>query len=141
MYAVANAADSPSVGNTERAAKIQARLETLGISDREFSERTGIDRKALRRAANGEPVRGSTYTAVETWLTRLERETAIEPPDLPEGFEYVGDPAEQLIAFEVGEGPTKVVVKGPIRDADLIREQATKLVEEAIRAATKRTRT
>jgi transcriptional regulator with XRE-family HTH domain len=124
------------VGNTERAAKIQERLDALGISDREFAERSGIDRKALRRAANGESVRGSTYTAIETWLTRLERETGdLEPEPLPEGFEYVGDPAERFIAFEVGEGRTRVVVKGPIRDADLLREQAAKLVEQAYRDA------
>lgn len=141
MYAVADGAESRPVGNTERAAKIQSRLDALDISDREFAERTGIDRKALRRAANGESVRGSTYTAIETWLTRLERETGdIEVPELPEGFQYLGNPAEQLIAFEVGEGPTRVVVKGPIKDADLIREQAAKLVEQAYRAAAKRNR-
>ena len=135
MYAVADTADLAPVGNKERAAKIQARLDELGISDREFAERSGLDRKALRRAANGEPVRPSTYTAVETWLDRLEREAGKGVPDLPEGFEYVGDPSQQFIAFEVGEGPTKVVVKGPIRDADLLREQASKLVEQALRSA------
>lgn len=138
MHAVADEADSAPVGNIERAARIQARLEALGISDREFAERSGIDRKALRRAANGEGVRGSTYTAIETWLARLEREVGMDAPELPEGFEYVGDPAERFIAFEVGEGLAKVVVKGPIRDADLLREQATKLVEQAMREARKR---
>lgn len=138
MYAVADDAESGGVGNAERAEKIQARLSSLGISDREFEARSGVDRKALRRAANGESVRGSTYTAIETWLERLEREVGRDVPDLPEGFEYIGDPAEQFIAFEVGEGPTRVVVKGPIKDADLIREQASKLVEEALRSASER---
>lgn len=135
MHAVADTADSLPVGNRERAGEIQSRLDALGISDREFAERSGIDRKALRRAANGESVRPSTYTAIETWLSRLEREVGMVPPELPGGFEYVGDPAQQFIVFEVGEGPTRVVVKGPIKDADLLREQATKLVEQAILAA------
>lgn len=138
MYAVADTADSSLVGNRERSEKIQARLDELGISDREFAERSGVDRKALRRAANGEAVRPSTYTAIETWLDRLEREAGTDVPELPDGFEYVGDPAQQFITFEVGEGPTRVVVKGPIRDADLLREQATKLVEQTIRAAEKK---
>jgi transcriptional regulator with XRE-family HTH domain len=136
MHAVADTADSAPVGNEERAQRIQSRLDALGISDREFAERTGIDRKALRRAASGEAVRPSTYTAIETWLGRLERE--VGAPELPEGFEYVGDPAESFIAFEVGEGRAKIVVKGPIRDADLLREQAERLVERAEREARER---
>jgi len=138
MYAVADRADSTSVGNEERANRIRSRLEHLGISDREFAERTGIDRKALRRAANGEAVRGSTYTAIETWLTRLERELGVE--DLPEGFEYVGDPADRFITFEVGEGLARVVVKGPIADADLLRAQALELVQETMRLAEEKRR-
>lgn len=136
MYALANGADSAPVGNTERAAKIRERLDALGISDREFAERTGIDRKALRRAANGESVRGSTYTAIETWLTRLERETGdLEVEPLPEGFEYVGDPSERFIAFEVKEA--RIVVKGPIQDADLLREQAERIAARARHEAEK----
>lgn len=138
MHALADEADSAHVGNTERAEKIRNRLQKLGISDREFAERTDIDRKALRRAANGEPVREVTYTAVETWLTRLEREAGAGAPALPEGFEYLGDPTEQLITFEVGEGPTKVVVKGPISEPDLVRAQALKLVEETRRLVARR---
>jgi transcriptional regulator with XRE-family HTH domain len=118
------------VGNTERAAKIQSRLDALGISDREFAERTGVDRKALRRAANGEAVRGSTYVAIETWLTRLERETGdVEVEELPEGFEYIGDPRQRFISFEVPDA--RIVVKGPIEDADLLREQAERIAERA----------
>ena len=80
MYAVAGTAQSGRVtGDVERAAKIQERLDALGISDREFQERTAINRKVLRRAANGESVRGTSYTAIETWLTRLERENAMGP--------------------------------------------------------------
>lgn len=138
MYAVANGEESGSVGNTERAQKIQQRLDALGISDREFAERTGVDRKALRRAANGDPVRGSTYTAVETWLTKLEREVGQDMPELPEGMRYVGDPADRFIAVEVGEGPTRVVFKGTPEDADLLREQAMKWAEAAARLSAER---
>lgn len=132
MHALSDEADSAPVGNAARAEKIQNRLQVLGISDREFAERTGLDRKALRRAANGEPVREVTYTAIESWLTRLEREAGISAP-LPEGFEYVGNPAERFISVEVGEGDARVVFKGSVEDADVLREQALKLVEETRR--------
>ena len=141
MHAVADTADSLPVGNRERADEIQSRLNALGISDREFAERSGIDRKALRRAANGESVRPSTYTAIETWLSRLEREVGMVPPDLPEGFQYVGDPAQQFISVEVGEGPDRVVFKGPIESADILREQAAKVLEATKRTAETKRRT
>lgn len=132
MYAVANAADSTLVGNTERANKIQSRLEALGISDREFAERTGVDRKALRRAANGESVRPSTYTAIETWLDRLEREVGADLGDLQPGVTPVGDPADDLFAIEVytPAGTIQAIVKGQPKDADLIRETALKLMKD-----------
>jgi transcriptional regulator with XRE-family HTH domain len=127
MYAVADTAQSVGVGVSERARKIQERLDALGISDREFAERTGIDRKALRRAANGEAVRGSTYTAIETWLTKLEREVG---EGLPPGVVSVGDPADNLFAVEVytPDGVIQAIVKGPVKDADAIIEAAQKLM-------------
>jgi len=131
MYAVTNEAQSGGVATPERAQKIQERLLALGISDREFHERSGIDRKALRRAANGEPVRPSTYTAIETWLHRLEIEAGIVEPDLPAGVTRVGDPSDDLFAVEVytDVGVLQAVVKGQPKDADLIRETAQKLIE------------
>lgn len=67
--------------HTERATRIAERLAALGLSDREFEARTRIDRKALRRAANGEPVRSTTYTAIETWLDRIESGGSDAPAD------------------------------------------------------------
>lgn len=131
MYALADGAESGRVGTPERAEKIQQRLSALGISDREFAERSGIDRKALRRAANGEPARPSTYTAIETWLDRLEVEVGLVKPELPAGVTQVGDPSDDLFAVEVytPEGIIQAVVKGQPKDADLIRETALKLIE------------
>lgn len=117
MYAVTDVAQSGPVGSSERAQNIQDRLTALGISDREFAERSGVDRKALRRAANGEPARPSTYTAIETWLGRLEDEVGRGIPPLPEGASYLGDPQGRMVevSIEGGDGE-RVVVKWPIED-------------------------
>lgn len=129
MYALADEANSPTVGNEERATGVQSRLEALGISDREFAERTGIDRKALRRAANGEAVRPSTYAGIESWLARLEHELGMDRPDLPEGARYVGDPADNLVEFTVeGNFGVRAVVKGPIRDLDALQAAVSRLI-------------
>lgn len=131
MCPVADAADSGFVTANERAQKIRERLDALAISDREFEKRSGINRKAVRRAAAGEKVRGSTYTAVEAWLTRLERENGAGLPELPEGAAYVGDPAEEMVEVEiVGASGHRVVFKGPIRSIDALREAASKLLAE-----------
>lgn len=118
MYAVAGTAQSVRVtGNLERARKIQERLDALGISDREFQEQTKVDRKALRRAANGEKVRGSTYTAIETWLTRLESENG-------EGVEF-HEEAPRLIRITVHDvyGIGEIVAEGgtPAEVAEAVR--------------------
>ena len=56
-----------------RGTAIQARFEALGISDRDFHERTGITRQTLRRAVDAdEKVRPSTYGAIEVALETLE---------------------------------------------------------------------
>ena len=66
MGALRYAAKSPSVTD-DRGAVIQRRLDALGITDREFYARTGIDRKTLRRAVAGEEgTRASTYIAIES---------------------------------------------------------------------------
>lgn len=128
MYAVADEAQSGGVGNTERAAKIHERLEALGISDREFADRSGIDRKALRRAANGGPVRGTTYTAIETWLNTLEAEVGVGAPP---GARQIGDPADDLWEFTIENSDgLKAVVKGPIRDMDELQAFAQKLIRD-----------
>lgn len=130
MHAVVGAAQSGGVTDAHRAEKIQQRLDRLGISDREFENKTGVDRKALRRAANGEPVRRSTYVAVETWLDRIEEEVGLDDEPLPDGVTRVGEPDQDLFAVEVytPEGKMIAVFKGPVKDAEVVRREAAALI-------------
>jgi hypothetical protein len=112
---------------TERGTEIQRRLDALGISDREFREETGIDRKTLRRAVNAEErVRPSTYAAIESALDKLEREVGIGAPT-----PQLSGAGTDLIEFDVSsEGGFHVVVKGPVKDADALRAPVTAFIRE-----------
>ena len=68
MSAVAHAASGTIrlVTDSERGQRIQQRLDALRMSDRQFSENSGIDRKTLRRAVSADAnVRENTYRAIE----------------------------------------------------------------------------
>jgi hypothetical protein len=114
------------VTDGERGQRIQARLDALRISDREFQQTTGIDRKTLRRAVAGEThVRENTYRTIEDWIDRLERQS--------QGFEGLKakDPADDLIEFELsGNFGVRVVVKGPIRDQEALEASVARLIRE-----------
>lgn len=116
-------ADWSVVTGEDRGAAIQGRIDRLGISDREFHERTGIDRKTLRRAINNDDaVRASTYGAIEAALTELERLVKGVP---------AGDSEEHLVEFTVeGNFGVRAIVKGPISDMAALQEAAARLVAE-----------
>lgn len=111
----------------DRGAAIQARLDQLGISDREFYRQTGIDRKSLGRAIEGvDTVRGSTYDAIETALSRLEG--AVEGRA---GRVELGDPEDDFVEFTIeGNFGVRAVVKGPVRDMDQLQKAVADLVRE-----------
>lgn len=128
MSATLSAAESPVVASeTGRGDEIQRRIDELGISDREFHDKTGIDRKTLRRAIDGEPrVRASTYAAIEAALDRLEAHVAGVPDVHP-----VGDPADDMIEFIIeGNLGVRAVVKGPVRDIGALEAAVAKLVRD-----------
>lgn len=121
MQALGNRADWPVVSD-ERGEEIQQRLDALGISDREFYKRTGIDRKTLNRAIAGEGTRASTYIAIDAALTRLEsmvgKRGAVEHPD-------------DFVEFTVeGNFGVRAVVRGPVKDMDELQRAVSKLVRE-----------
>lgn len=132
MTDVTDAADSRAVTSNEgngddRGAEIQRRFDDLGISDREWHSTTGIDRKTLNRAIDNDPrTRSSSYTAIESWLDKLEakfagKAVAQESPPIDSG----------LIEFDItGDFGVHVVVKGPVMDADLLRRQAVEVIRE-----------
>lgn len=125
MHAVAHEADLADVTtDDERGAEIQERIDALGISDREFYKRTGIDRKTLNRAITGEGTRPSTYIAIDAALTRME--------------DMVGRRGEQrrnadddYVEFTVeGNFGVRAVVRGPVRDMSELQAAVSKLVRE-----------
>lgn len=132
MFAVEHAAHSDVAttnDDADRGAEIRRRYEKLGISDREWTKQTGIARQTLHRAFTNAPgTRESTYLAIETALSKLE--DFIAGKAMPPGVTPIGDPADKLFSIELDGlyGAQRVVVKGPIENADLIREQVTKLL-------------
>lgn len=122
MQAVHDGADLPTVDDIERGAAIQRRLDQLGISDREFHEHTGIDRKTLRRAVTGaENVRTSTYTAIEAALSKLEDRVR------PAGV--AGSDEAGLVTFKLsGNFGVDVVVQGPVSDMAELEAAVERLV-------------
>jgi hypothetical protein len=111
-----------AVMETDRGADIGRRVDALGITDREFHAKTGIDRKTLRRAIAGEAsVRGSTYGAIEAALDKLER--SVQP-----ARQIV--PNEQgLVTFRLtGNFGVDVTVQGPVSDLDALEASVEKLL-------------
>lgn len=124
MYALRDTADSmPVTDDVSRGSAIQNRLTALGISDREFQERAGVDRKTLRKAIADLPsVRDNTYRVIESWLDREEAKHA----GVPES-----DPGDDLIEFRLsGNFGVDVVVKGPIRDRGQLEDAVVRLIRE-----------
>lgn len=136
MSAVLHRADLPAVtsggGDDDRGAAIRARLEVLGISDREWYKVTGMDRKTLNRAMRNEPgTRSSTYDAIEANLDKLERHAQGQPV-----ARAVGNPSDDLVEFSVeGNFGVRAVVKGPVRDIEALREAVAKLIADMNRDA------
>lgn len=110
-----------AVMDAQRGDEIQRRLDALGISDREFHERTGIDRKTLRRAIAGEErVRSSTYGAIEAALDRLERDVTAGTEGAPGG----------LVTFRLsGNFGVDVVVQGPVTNLSELEASVERLVQ------------
>lgn len=125
MQAVAYKADLPVVTTGEgyedtRGGAIKRRVEALGIGDREWHEATGIDRKTLNRAIeNVSTVRPSTYTAIEAELDKLEALKAGRPAARVIRSD---DPGVDMMEVTVeGNFGVRAVVKGPVRDSDVIQ--------------------
>lgn len=114
---------SVAENNDDRGVELKERFDALGISYREWDERTGIDRQTLSRAFQGRS-QDSTYTAIDAELTRLERHVRGIPEDAP-------TPEEDYVEFTAeGNFGVRVVVRGPVRNMDALREAVSKLIED-----------
>lgn len=114
------AADLAAMSDVDRGAAIQARLQALGIGDREFQRETKIDRKTLNRAiANDPAVRESTYLAIEVALDRLERRS--------QGGVAVSE--RDLVTFRLsGNFGVEVTVQGPVSDMEALEAAVERLL-------------
>lgn len=126
MSATRHAAELRGVtdADDDRGAAIQRRLDELGITDREFYARTGIDRKTLRRAVAGEEgTRASTYIAIESAIDKMEANVR--------GLPTTRAPEEDYVEFTVeGNFGVRAVVKGPVKDMEELQKAVTRLVRE-----------
>jgi len=123
MSGLRSTTDFGVVDDEDRGAGIRRRLDAIGISDREWHTRTGIDRKTLHRAIdNDEKVRPTTYQAIADWLDRIERENQGVP---------ASDPQDDLIEVELsGNFGIRAVVRAPVRDRDELKEMVASLIRE-----------
>ena len=112
--------------SSDRGSAIAARIEALGISDREWHERTGIDRKTLNRAIRNEPgTRPSTYTAIEAELDRLEARNAGSAVTAP-----AQEIAPGVVRVEVQGvyGAKALVFQAPVENIDVLEQMVDRIM-------------
>ena len=117
---------SSNGGDDDRGSAIGRRFEALDMSDRDWHATTAIDRKTLRRAIANRSTT-TTYTAIESWLDKLEARNAGRPVAIPAQAKS----PEGMIEFDItGDFGVHVVVKGPVADADQLRRQAMEIIRD-----------
>ena len=125
MNAPANRAQSRVVSSagdsSDRGAAIKKRMDDLGITDREFHNRTGIGRKTVSRAVRNDPtVRPGTYTAIEAELSKMEDASAGRPTTQPRGFIEDEHGGVVRIRLEGVFGAEAAIVEAPADNPDAL---------------------
>ena len=116
----------PVSSRAERGARIERRMRLMKVSQRAFAEHTGIHRNTIKRAVDGdEGVLERTLRRIEKALDDLEEEMGIEPED----WRQQSDAGPLIFQMTTPDG-MEITVSGPVEDADMLREQVTKLIEE-----------
>lgn len=91
-------------------------------------------RKAAEGAATLSEPRSPTWEAIEAaanWPPGTARRVWAggEVGELPAGARRLGDPADDLVEFQIaGNFGVTAVVKGPVRDLDALQEAVSKLI-------------
>ena len=121
----------------DRGAAIKRRRLAHGIrSQRAFSERTGLSRDAVKAAESGLPsTTDATFDRLEAWLDEYDKQTSLDTasPSVPaprHEVEDTDDLPRDMIEIDV-IGPStrwQVKLRGHSGDADLLRNQAEKLL-------------
>lgn len=105
---------------------VRARRLRLGMTIEDLAREAKVSPDTLSDFEGGvRQPRDLTVSKILSALDRIEVETGMDDPAL--------DLAQQggLVSFDVqAEGGFHVVVKGPVADADLLREQVTAIIRE-----------
>lgn len=106
--------------------ELRRRREKLGLSKSALAREAKVNRDTLGDIERGFGFQAATMEKLTRALDRLEAEAGF---GVPSGPQPIGDPAERLVTFEVTDldGYT-FVVRGPIEDIEVLREQARALV-------------
>lgn len=138
IHAVADEASWSSVDERQRGANIARRRALHGINSvRELAKRTGLSRDAIT-AAEGGAASINTYLRLEAWLDEFDQQTGLSTVDgtstpVPaprSAVEDADDLPRDMIEIDV-IGPStrwQVKLRGHSGDADLLRNQAEKLL-------------
>jgi transcriptional regulator with XRE-family HTH domain len=120
-----NMNNEPVSSRADRGARIERRMRLIGISQRAFAEHAKISRVTVKKAVEGDDgVLERNLIRIEEALDELEEEMGIEPEEqLPAS---TGPLTFQMTTADGME----IVVSGPVEDADVLREQVTKLIQE-----------
>ena len=103
-------------------AEVRARRLRLGMTIEQLADEADVSADTLGdfEAGKRQP-RELTLSKVAAALDRIEEEVGIDAPT----------PGAGVVSFDVSaEGGFHVVVKGPIADADKLREQVTAIIRE-----------
>lgn len=109
-----------------RGGAIKRRMEALGMGAGDLAQEAGISRGQVYRVFRDENnLREQSYTACERALERIEHEHGHGAP------EAVISTERGLIEFEVtGDFGVRVVVKGPIENADELEASVARLIRD-----------
>lgn len=104
--------------------RVRERRERLGVDKKSLAEQAGVNRNTLAAIENGESFNRSSLAKIERVLSDLEHEAGIDAPAASED-------ESGLIEFDIaGDFGVHVVVKGPVRDAELLQRQVIGIIRE-----------
>jgi transcriptional regulator with XRE-family HTH domain len=115
-----DSAQSGVMGNEGE--QLRARREALGMDVAPLAKELGVNRQTLTAIENGQGYRQKTLSKILNGLDRLEAEAGITKP--------ATRPMEAgMIEFEVsGDFGVKVVVRGPVTDAQALEASVTRII-------------
>ena len=113
----------PSLADRVRAARIER-----DWSKEEAARQAGISAITWKRIEDGLRVQEGKLAAALRALGMAE-EGQPESLPLPDGARPIGDPADDLVEFDVrGSFGVRAVVRGPIRDIEALQEAVSRLI-------------